>query len=303
MFRRERFDLVHTITPKAGFIGMTAAWTARIPIRLHTFQGEVWVTRYGIWRFILKSIDRLVGWCITDAIVVSYSEQEFLIEQGILLPEKSLVLGNGSICGVDTERFRPDGKARASLRAKYGISENDLVFLYVGRLNRDKGIPELAKSFALIATQEPNARLWIVGADEEGMLELIAETLAPWRNRVTIEPRVNCPEKFMAAADILVFPSHREGFGVVAIEAAACGIPAIVSRVYGLTDAVQEGVTGLMFPVGNVLELRNCMAELSGDAEFRARLGKAGRRRVRAGFEKSDVCRNFVEHYTTLLNS
>jgi len=302
LFRRERFALVHTISPKAGLLGMTAAWLARTPIRLHTFQGEVWVTRHGIWRYILKSIDRLVGWCSTDATVVSHSERDFLVGQGMLREERSIVLANGSISGVDTERFSPDIEARSFLRAKHGATDSNVVFLYIGRLNRDKGIPELAESFALLATQESNAHLWIVGPDEEGMLDLVAETLAPCRNRVHVEPFVNCPENFMAAADILILASHREGFGVVIIEAAACGIPAIASRVYGVTDAVEEGVTGLLFPVGDALALRDCMANLGGDASLRASMSKAGRDRVCMNFEKTDVCGALVEYYATLLH-
>ena len=102
---------------------------------------------------------------------------------------------------------------------------------------------------------------------------------------------------------MLLLPSHREGFGVAVIEAGACGIPAIASRVYGVTDAVQEGVTGLLFPVGDVLALCDCMRRLSGDPALRARLGEAGRHRACADFEKKAVCSAFVEYYAKLLNS
>lgn len=301
LFRRERFDLVHSISPKSGLLGMLAAWLARIPIRLHTFQGEVWFTRTGLWRFILKSMDRLVGWLITDATVVSHSERAFLIEQRVLTQEKSVVLANGSIAGVDLARFRPDAEIRASLRGKHGIADSGVVLLYMGRLNRDKGILELAEAFALLARRDVNVYLWLVGADEEAMLAAVSDTLAPYRDRVFSESHVDWPEQYMAAADVLVLPSHREGFGVVIIEAAACGIPAVASRVYGLTDAMQENVTGLMHPVGDTLALRDCMATLSHDAVLRRRLGKAARARTSAEFSKQHVHAAMLSYYANLL--
>ena len=301
LFRRERFDLVHSISPKSGLLGMLAAWLARIPIRLHTFQGEVWFTRTGIWRFILKSMDRLVGWLITDATVVSHSERAFLIEQRILAREKSVVLANGSIAGVDLGRFRPNADIRASLRAQLGVAEDAVVFLYMGRLNRDKGITELAEAFALLAARDATVYLWLVGADEEAMLAAVSETLAPCRDRVFSESHVDWPEQYMAAADVLVLPSHREGFGVVIIEAGACGIPAVASRVYGLTDAMQEGVTGLMHPVGNARALRDCMARLGEDAALRQRMGAAARARTEVDFSKQAVQAAFLAYYATLL--
>jgi glycosyltransferase involved in cell wall biosynthesis len=301
LFRRERFDLVHSISPKSGLLGMLAAWLTGVPIRLHTFQGEVWFTRTGIWRFILKSMDRLVGWLITDATVVSHSEQAFLIEQQVLAQEKSVVLANGSIAGVDLSRFRPDSEVRASLRAKHGVADNGVVFLYMGRLNRDKGITELAEAFALLARSNANVYLWLVGADEEQMLAAVSDTLAPYRDHIFTESHVSCPEQYMAAADVLVLPSHREGFGVVIIEAAACGIPAVASRVYGLTDAMQEGVTGLMHPVGSAQALCECMTTLSEDAALRQRMGEAARARTCADFSRQAVQAAFLAYYAILL--
>src|SRR5262249_35995128 len=143
LFQRERFRVVHTVAPKAGLLGMLAAYGARVPVRVHTFQGEVWASRRGPLRSLLRAADQVVEQCATDVLVVSRGEQQFLEREGVLRPRRSTVLGAGSIAGVDTTRFQPNAGLRREVRARLGIGADDFVVLYLGRLGREKGVLHL----------------------------------------------------------------------------------------------------------------------------------------------------------------
>lgn len=300
-FRAERYQLVHTLTPKAGLLGMLAAWTAGVPVRLHTFQGEVWVTRRGAMRWMLKSLDRLLARLATDLLVVSDSERAFLIAAGLIPAAKSQVLNHGSIAGVDCRRFKPDSSARAALRAELGIPTDAPVFLFAGRLKRDKGVLDLARAFAAIAREDAACRLLLVGPDEEGLLPEIERVCAICRSRLHLAGLSAVPERYIAASDVLCLPSYREGFGVVIIEAAATGVPAIGSRIYGITDAILEGETGLLFEAGDVQQLAQSMRTLAGDASLRARMGRMARERALRDFPQEKLTAALLAHYRQLL--
>jgi glycosyltransferase involved in cell wall biosynthesis len=300
-FRAERYHLVHTLTPKAGLLGMLAAWLAGVPARLHTFQGEVWVTRRGALRWLLKNLDRLVARLATDLLVVSASEREFLIAAGLIPAAKSRVLKHGSIAGVDCERFKPDAGARAALRAELGIPADAPVFLFIGRLKRDKGVLDLARAFAALAREDPVCRLLIVGPDEEGLLPEIEQACAGYRTRVHIAGLSAVPERYMSASDLLCLPSYREGFPVTIIEAAAAGVPAIGSRIYGITDAIVEGETGILFDAGDIEQLTRCMRTLAGDADLRRRMGQRARERAQRDFAQAQLTAALLAHYRELL--
>lgn len=297
IFFRERFDLVHTLSPKSGLLGMIAAKVAGIPVRIHTFQGEVWLTKKGLWRAILKFMDKLIARWSTHLLVVSHSERDFLVSQGILQKEKSRILANGSICGVDTARFKPDSQMRSEIRATLGIPASGIVILYLGRLKVDKGLLDLAEAFVRIRGRYQNAHLLVVGPDEEGVRERMRDRCGRDEPRLHFVDYTDVPERNLAAADLLCLPSYREGFGLVLIEAAATGIPSIGSRIYGITDAIVEGKTGLLFSPGNIDELTGALATLLGDPILRATLGEAGRGRALNDFSEELVLSALVNYY------
>ncbi len=299
LFRRERFDLVQSVTPKAGLLAMAAAFFARVPVRVHTFTGQVWATKSGAVRTGLRLLDTIMAGFATRVLVDSFSQRQFLIENRVVSEEKSSVLGMGSISGVDTIRFHPDPGARHALREKCGIPSGDVVFIYVGRLNRDKGIPELIIAFEHVAERIPGTWLLVVGPDEESMEALMDRS--PARPRMVRVGYTTTPETFLAAADIFVLPSHREGFGSTVIEAAAAGIPSIASRIYGLTDAVADGQTGLLHTSGAIDELAEAMARLAGDPNERRRMGAAARTRAETEFAMPKVTANTLAFYASAL--
>lgn len=289
IFKQRRFNLVHSVGPKAGLLGMFASWLVGIPVRVHTFQGEVWVTKRGLWRWILKTADKITARCASHALVVSDSGRRFLDSEGVLDGKGAMILANGSICGVDPMRFRPDFEVRRVMREQQRCDVDDVVFLFVGRVVKDKGITDLFKAFKRLASSQDNVWLCIVGPDEEHMLPGLLDKYRDVSERIRYHAFTAAPEKFMAAADVICLPSYREGFGMVLVEAASAGLPSIASRIHGIQDAVEEGVTGLLHRAGDVEQLCACMARLARDESLRVRLGEAGRARVLRLFHKDQV--------------
>lgn len=302
LFRRQRFHLVHSVAPKAGLLGMLAAWLARVPVRLHTFQGEVWVTRRGPVRWLLRAIDRLTAHLATDLLVVSASERRFLIEQGIMPAGKAMVLGQGSISGVDVSRFRADAERRETVRRKLGVDRAGVLFLFLGRLKRDKGALDLAQAFREICGDLSNAHLAFVGPDEDGLRAAIESVCQCCRSRLYFQEYTSVPEHYLAATDVLCLPSHREGFGMTIIEAGACGVPAMASRIYGITDALEDGVTGLLHEPRDIAGIARLIRRLVNDAQLRRSLGEHARVRVIRDFLQADVIRATQAYYDQALS-
>ena len=300
LLREYRFDIVHSVTPKAGLLAMLAARIARVPIRIHTFTGQVWATRRGPARAFLRAMDRLIASCATHVLVDSRSQRDFLIANRVVTASKSSVLGDGSICGVDAGRFKPDEAARQRVRHEAAIPDDAVVFLFLGRLSRDKGVLDLARAFAALASANASAYLALVGPDEEELRREIGEIVSTCADRVRHVDYTARPQDFMAAADVFCLPSYREGFGQVALEAAACGLPVIASRIYGVVDAVSEGESGLLHPPGDVPALRAQMETLLRDAALRARLGGAGRERALRDFSAARITQALLDYYGAL---
>ncbi len=297
IFMSHDFRVVHSVAPKAGLLAMIAAWIARVPTRIHTFQGEIWAARGGFMRSLLKSADRILVRLATHLLVVSRSEQEFLIAQGILAPGRSRVLANGSISGVDVARFREDPEARGRIRRDFDLTDSDVLFLFLGRIARDKGILDLASAFASVAAELPHVRLLIVGPDEDGIQQEILARAGAAVAKVRFCGITDAPEQVLAAADVICLPSYREAFGMVILEAAAMRIPAVASRIYGITDAVVEGETGLLHEPSNPRDLASQMKKLAENPRLRRALGDAAYTRVQREFRSERVIGELLKFY------
>lgn len=289
-FRREKYSAVFSITPKAGLLAMLAAKLAGVPVRIHVFTGQVWATRQGFTRGLLKCADRLIAACATHVLFDSQSQREFVIKEGVVSADNSRVLAQGSICGVDTQRFKPDSNTKIRIRQRLVLPEEAVLLLFLGRLNRDKGVLDLAEAFAKLTRSNTTAHLLFVGPDEAGM-RLQIETICSGASkpRLHFVDFTEVPEDYMAAADIFCLPSYREGFGTVVIEAAAAGLPAVASRIYGLTDAVDAGRTGLLHEAGNVDDLVKKLKTLLDDQQLRLSLGVQARQRAINDFSEAAV--------------
>ena len=301
LFRHERYDIVHSHMPKTALLGMLAAWLTCVPIRINTFHGEVWATRSGWRRKALKLFDQLIGVLATDILAVSPSQLMFLIKEDVLPQGKAKVIGAGSICGVDPLRFHPDPKIRRTLRNDLGIAQDDTVILFVGRLNRDKGMLDLATAFDSIANINPQVTLLLVGAEEDVPFSRIQEICHAEPDRLYYVNFTSTPEQYMAAADIFCLPSYREGLPMTILESAACGVPTVASRIYGITDAVEEGKTGLLFTAGDVAGLKQSLLTLIDDPLLRQNLGEKARLRALELFPSHKITEGMLALYSELL--
>ena len=300
LFSREKFDVVHSVTPKAGLLATLAGRLAGVTHRIHCFTGQVWATKKGIGRFLLKVADRVIAANANHILTDSLSQRTFLENEHVLKKSQAIVLGNGSISGVNLDRFKPDLDIRTRTRAEWGLPSNACVLLFVGRLNRDKGILDLARAFASLPRAE-DFWLVVVGPDETGIGYEFEKLCGKHLSHVRRIGFTASPEHAMMAADVFVLPSYREGFGSVIIEAAACGLPAVVSRIYGLTDAVEEDVTGLMHPPGDVAALCDCLQRLCENRELRLHIGNEARVRAQELFSMHVVTAALVVYYDKLL--
>jgi glycosyltransferase involved in cell wall biosynthesis len=289
LFVRQRFDGVVSLAPKAGLLAMAAARFARIPFRCHVFQGEVWASARGVRRALLKSLDRFVATLATHLLVISASERSVLEREGIVQPGQAELIANGSLCGVDLDRFRADPQWRGDARSELGLPRGALVVLFLGRITRDKGVLDLAHAFRAVAGALPQAHLVYVGPDEQGLEPALRAAVGEHSARLRIRGLTDAPERYIAAADVLALPSYREGFGNVLIEAAAAGVPGLASRIYGIEDALRDGETGLLHPPGDVGAIAAGLRRLFEDAPLREKLGRQARERAAREFGRENT--------------
>ena len=300
LFRKEKFDAVHSVTPKAGLLAMLAAFVARIPLRVHTFTGQVWASKKGIKRFLLKCIDILIAALTSHNLVDSPSQRDFLVSEKVISKSKAFVFEKGSISGVDLSKFKPDSEARLAIRKQLEIEDNKLVFLFIGRLNIDKGVLDLAQAFSQINNKK--LHMLFVGPDEQNMQAEI-NNLQKNNNNIHFIGYTDMPEVFMAAADVLCLPSYREGFGSVLIEAAAVGLPVIASRIYGITDAVIDHETGLLHEPHDINAIQSLIERIAEDEALRTKLGQQARARAIRDFSSELIAQAWVDFYQDKLGN
>ena len=294
IFYQQRFSSVHSLMPKSGLLAMLAAWVVRVPLRIHTFTGQVWANKIGLKRFILKQFDCLIVFLSTNNIVDSPSQRQFLLDNEVITLAKSMVFSKGSVSGVDIARFKPNTQSKFDIRQQLRIPDEDTIFLFIGRLNKDKGVLDLAYAFKQLDIKMMH--LVLVGSDEQNMQAEMMNILGTSKN-VHFIGHTNTPEAYMAIADVLCLPSYREGFGSVVIEAAAVGIPTIASRIYGITDAVLDGETGLLHEPRDIEGIKSCMQQLIENKPLRLKLGEQARQRVIMDFDSRLITQAWVDFY------
>lgn len=295
IFRHGQFDVIHSLTPKAGFLAMISAKCCNVHFRFHCFTGQVWVTKQGFSRYYLKILDKLLYLCTTDVIVDSHSQRQFLMKEGVISSNNSYVLGSGSISGVNVKRFQENTRTKFEVRKRLTIDNDAFVFLFMGRLNKDKGVVDLAKAFEMLKSN--NACLIVVGSDEESLRGEMLSLMPSKASNVVFVDHTQHPEEFMMASNVLCLPSYREGFGTVIIEAAATGIPTIASNIYGISDAVVDNQTGILHACGNVNSLLNAMNYCIENPERVREMGMLARERAVNLFDSELLSKAWLEFY------
>lgn len=304
-FSRERFDVVHSTTPKAGLLCAMAAFLAHVPIRLHTFTGQPWVRLVWFLKWLAKSGDRVIVWLNTKCYADSHSQADFLVSQGIAAPGEIAVLGNGSLGGVDMTRFNRSlwETRREKIREEMGIPPGAKIITYIGRITTDKGVNELVVAFSRLIGHKANAYLLLVGPFEPERDPLSDET----DTRIQQEARIKVvgysaePERYLSVTDIFCLPSYREGFPNTVIEAAAMGVPTVGTRIVGLVDSVVDGETGMLVPPRDVDALTGALSRMLSDETLRVRMGKAAQERAWSLYDADVVNRHILDEYDSLL--
>ncbi len=310
IFRREKPDMVHSITPKAGLLSMLAAKLAGVPIRLHTFTGLIWPTASGLKRKILVAMDKLLCICAThlnpEGQGVAHDLQTHITHKPLT------VLGHGNVRGIDFDHYTstPDiERAAQQCRADLGIPADAFVFLFVGRIVRDKGIVELIEAFKNLtesyAQKSPTSSpisLLLVGNEEEHLDPLPPSTqqlihTLPNIYRLPFQTDVR---PFYATAQALVFPSYREGFPNVVLEAGAFALPSIVTDINGSREIITHGVNGFIIPSQNIEALTQSMQTLLHTPHLKS-MGEAAYHNVQQHFSKALVWQQLKDYYQHLL--
>ena len=310
--RKEKPQIVHTHTPKAGIIGMLAARLAGVPHRLHTVAGLPLMEATGIKRKILNFVEKLTYSSATRVYPNSKGLYDFILQNNFTQSNKLKIIANGSSNGINTAFFSPAQVSeieKVALREKLNIQPDDFVFVFVGRIVSDKGINELIKAFSQLQTAENNEltgiKLLLVGGLESDLDPLNPETLAEInQNKDIISVGFQQDVRpFFAIADALAFPSYREGFPNVVMQAGAMGLPSIVSDINGCNEIIVEGENGLIIPPKNVEKLKEKMLTLAKDKNLYTKLRENSRRMIENRYEQSVVWKALLEEYEGLLQS
>ena len=302
IFKREKFDLVQYSTPNAALYASMAAKAAKIPVRLYCQWGMAYVGMHGlkrkIFKFVEKQVCKMSTWIEPD----SNSNLSFAVKESLYKADKACVIGNGSACGVNLEKFDISKKEgyRQKIREQHNLPQDAFVYGFVGRVTRDKGINELFTAFKRIYEENKNAYLLMVGRIEnEGLLNPELFSWSKECENVVYVGGSNIVEQYLSAMDCFVLPSYREGFGMGTIEAEAMGVPVIVTEIPGPIDAMLPNVTGKMVPMADAGALYSAMKEIM--IEDLISFGEKGYSFAVENFEQKKLCQLIFEDRKKLL--
>ena len=297
VLKREKPDLIHSMTPKAGLISMMGGWLARVPVRVHTFTGLVWPTSTGLKRRILMATDWLTCACATHVIPEGEGVKNDLLSHHITRkPIK--VLGYGNVMGIDLDRYNLDLYDTAS-------THQGFTFVFVGRIVRDKGINELIAAFDHLHKEHQDTRLVLVGRREDNLDPVSSDTLKRIEqgDGIIAVGGQHDVRPFYAEADALVFPSYREGFPNVVIEAGAMGLPSIVTDINGSREIIIDGKNGIIIPPRDEQALYQAMKHCVENPDEIRSMAANARPLIASRYEQGYVRQCLYDFYHEILNN
>ena len=299
-------DIVHTHTPKAGLIGMWAAKFAGVPVRLHTIAGLPWVETTGMMRKLLKNVEKLTAMAACQILPNSFVQRDFLYNENIARG-KMKVIGGGSSNGIDSDHFSSnetiEAKAKA-LTTAANLHADGWIWIFVGRIVKDKGMAELMESFVEVHAQFPKDRLWLVG-EEEPTLDPLEEK---HRTLLHEHPAIKwCGYQkdirpYLAAAKVLAFPSYREGFPNVPLQAGSMGCMLLLSDINGCNEIVKNGTDGMLVPPKNTAALTTAMLQIRNNPTQRDFFASAIQQKIKAQYNQKLLWNLLLQEYQQQLN-
>ncbi|MDO7136441.1 glycosyltransferase family 4 protein [Algibacter lectus] len=306
VFKKEKPFIVHSHTPKAGTLGMLAAFLAGVPHRLHTIAGLPLVEATGLKRTLLNTVESITYSCATKIYPNSYGLKDIILEEGFTKEPKLKVIANGSSNGIDTSLFDPqlfnDADKNQALRTTLNIKPNDFVFVFIGRLVTDKGINELVAAFKTLHAKQNHIKLLLVGPYETELDPLLPETLEfiEQTDAVMNTGWVDDVRPYFAISNALTFPSYREGFPNVVMQAGAMELPCIVTDINGCNEIVDHEKTGLIIPVKDTEALLKAMETVLELGDASITMGKLCRTHIVNNFERQVVWDALLSEYNAL---
>lgn len=317
LLRKEKPLIVHSHTPKAGTVGMMAAWLARVPLRLHTIAGLPLLETTGNKRLLLDFVEKVTYACATNVYPNSVGLYNIIIKNKYTSKKKLKVIANGSSNGIDTSFFNPElysDEQKHQLKSELGIKEQAFVFIFVGRLVKDKGLNELVKVFESLRFEglakadlrlrfeSLDVKMVLVGDYERELDPLKPET----EKEINENPDIIAVgfredvRPYFAIADALVFPSYREGFPNVVMQAGAMGLPSIVTDINGCNEIIRDGVNGIIIPPKNEGELKTAMLRIMDNKEERLQMASVARQMIAERYEQKMVWEALLAEYKRL---
>ncbi len=305
IFKTENPFIVHTHTPKAGTLGMLAAKLANVPNRLHTIAGLPLVESTGLKRVLLNIVEKTTYTCATKIYPNSQGLNTIILEHKFTKKEKLKVIANGSSNGIDIAYFSPVHFTeifKNALKNKLNINENDYVFVFMGRLVKDKGINELISAFNKLSTSQSNIKLLLVGTYEKDLDPLLPETINIIKTHpnIIVTGWVSDVRPYFAISDVLAFPSYREGFPNVVMQAGAMELPSIVTNINGCNEIIEHEKQGLLIPIKNDIAIYDAMNYALTHKESVSKMGIASRINIVSKFERQKIWDALLEEYNQL---
>ena len=307
LFRRYRPDAICAGTSKASLLGLLAARIVRVPARIYMLHGLRLETSRGLKRWILAKVEKLTSLCAHRVMCISPSLRDVYAQMGLAPREKLHVLGHGSSNGVNPNRFLPTAETRretARLRTSWGLTDDTPLIGFLGRFVKDKGVTDIIDAFDIVLKECPSARLLMVGEFESG--DPVPDCYAV---RIKTDQRIiwpgyaDEPGPCYLAMDVLAFPTYREGFGNVAIEAGMASKPVVVYNATGAVDTVRDGITGTVVPLRDHVALAKALLAYLTDRDLRARHGAANLEMAMRDFRPDIIWQGLEQQFRELLEA
>ena len=307
LIRQLRPDVVHTQTPKAGFIGMLAAWLLGVPVRLHTVGGLPLLEKTGLMRWFLIQIERITYALTTRVFVNSFGLKQYIECHIGGFNTKLFIIGNGSTNGIDVAHFKRsaalESQARA-LRTQWNYAHADFVWIYVGRITRDKGIDELIAAFVALVARQPNAKLLVLGgfdAESDSISPLTKHAIINHQAIKHIDFQADV-RPYLMAANAFVFPSYREGLPNALMEAACLEMPIVATNVMGCNEVITNNENGLLVPPKDAVLLADAMHRVQTGPLLRQQLSQQVRLSVCTRYERGPLLDAILAAYQNAMN-
>ncbi len=302
--KKTRPFIVHSHTPKAGVVGMLAAKFAGVPHRLHTVAGSPLLEVTGLKRKVLDAVEKFTYGCATMVYPNSFGLKSIILDNDFCDSNKLKVLANGSSNGIDTSYFDPElysDEQNLKLKSELGIQTNDFVFIFVGRLVKDKGINEMVAAFELLQKENSKVKLLLIGDYENDLDPLNSQTVESINSNPSIIAAgfKNDVRPYLSVANVLVFPSYREGFPNVVMQAGAMGLPSIVSNINGCNEIIIEHENGLIIPVKDEMAILSAMKTVLSNSLLRAKMKENSRKMIVSRYEQKVVWEAILSEYRT----